>query len=136
MLKKLFKNQTNKTSIQLFRYTFVGGTAFIVDFISLYILTDFFGVYYLTSAALAFLLGLIVNYVLSIKWVFNRRTVKKKWFEFAIFLIIGVIGLALNQFFIWFFTEEIHSYYLLSKIFATLLTYLWNFFVRKFTLFR
>ena len=69
--QKLLKDQTDKTKIQMFRYLFVGGAAFIVDFLSLFILTDFFGIYYLISAAIAFILGLIANYFLSISWVFN-----------------------------------------------------------------
>ncbi|MDP3066192.1 MAG: GtrA family protein, partial [Methanobacteriaceae archaeon] len=73
-LDKLLKDGTDNTSIQLFRYVFVGGVAFLVDFGSLYLLTEFFGIYYLTSAAIAFLLGLITNYILSISWVFNKRT--------------------------------------------------------------
>ena len=56
-LEKLFRQNTDKTIIQLFRYIFVGGAAFIVDFGSLYILTDIFGIYYLISAAIAFILG-------------------------------------------------------------------------------
>ncbi len=34
----------------MFRYFFVGGAVFIVIFLSLFILTDFFGIYYLISA--------------------------------------------------------------------------------------
>lgn len=135
MINKLFKNPTEDTSVQLFRYTLVGGIAFVVDFSTLYIFTDFFGVYYLISAMIAFLLGLIINYILSTKWVFNRRIIKKKWFEFGIFLTIGIIGLCFNEFFIWFFTEQFYSHYLLSKVLATLFVYLWNFFARKFILF-
>jgi len=38
----LFKGKTDKTLIQLFRYTFVGGLAFLVDFGMLFILTEYF----------------------------------------------------------------------------------------------
>ena len=134
--QKLLKDQTNKTRIQLFRYLFVGGAAFIIDFLSLYILTDFFGIYYLISAAIAFILGLFVNYFLSISWVFNKRKLNSKTFEFGIFALIGIVGLGLNEVFIWFFTQELQIYYLLSKIFATVIILFWNFFVRKFLLFR
>ncbi len=79
MIERLLKGPTERTSIQLFRYTFVGGVAFIVDFSSLFVLTDFFGIYYLISAALAFILGLATNYVLSIIWVFSRRTLINNW---------------------------------------------------------
>lgn len=136
MIEKLLKNQTDNTLIQLFRYTFVGGVAFIVDFSLLFIFTDFFGIYYLISAALAFLLGLTTNYILSIVWVFNKRTLKNRWLEFGIFSSIGIIGLGFNEFIIWFFTEHVHFHYLQSKIVSTVFVYLWNFFARKFILFR
>jgi len=136
MIEPLLKNKTNNILIQLFRYTFVGGIAFIFDFGTLFILTEFFFVYYLVSAAIAFLLGLIINYNLSIIWVFEKRTVKSKWIEFSIFTLIGIVGLVMNEFFIWFFTEMINLHYLFSKIASTAIIYLWNFFVRKFVLFR
>jgi putative flippase GtrA len=130
------KKRTDKISIQLFRYTFVGGVAFIIDFCSLFVLTEIFGIHYLLSAALAFLLGLATNYFLSIVWVFYKHTLSNRWYEFGIFAIIGIVGLGLNEFFIWFFTEHIHFHYLLSKISSTIFVYLWNFFARKFILFR
>jgi putative flippase GtrA len=134
--KKLLKDQTDRTTIQLFRYIFVGGAAFIVDFGSLFILTDFLGVYYLISAAIAFILGLLANYILSVNWVFNRRTVENRTFEFGIFALIGIIGLGLNEVIIWFFTDNLQMYYLYSKIISAVIILFWNFFARKFTLFR
>ena len=134
--KKLLRDETNKTQIQMFRYLFVGGAAFIIDFISLFILTDFFGIYYLISAAMAFILGLIANYFLSIGWVFNKRKLKKRHIEFGIFALIGIVGLGLNEIFIWFFTQDLQIYYLISKIFAAVIILFWNFFARKFVLFR
>ncbi|MBW1971284.1 MAG: GtrA family protein [Deltaproteobacteria bacterium] len=136
MIEKLLKRKTNNIFIQLFRYTFVGGFAFIVDFGSLFVLTEFIHIYYLISAAIAFILGLGTNYILSIIWVFDKRIFKNKYIEFMIFGIIGIVGLGLNELFIWFFTEEMHFYYLISKIISTFFVYLWNFFARKFILFR
>ena len=136
MLDALLKNKTNNTLIQLFRYTFVGGFAFVVDFGTLYVLTEFFEIYYLVSAAIAFTIGLLINYTLSVIWVFDTRTVKNKWLEFAIFTAIGMVGLGLNEFFMWFFTEVAGLYYMLSKLISTGFVYLWNFIVRKIMLFR
>ncbi len=136
ILNKLLKEPTDSTLIQLFRYTFVGGTAFLIDFGSLFVLTEYFHVYYLVSAAVAFTLGLIVNYILSIVWVFNTRSVGNKWMEFGLFTFIGIVGIGLNEAFIWFFTEHIHFHYLISKIISTFFVYFWNFTARKFTLFK
>ncbi|MCK5591255.1 MAG: GtrA family protein [Candidatus Pacebacteria bacterium] len=135
-LELLFKTKANKLFVQLFRYTFVGGIAFIFDFGSLFVLTEYFNIYYLISAAIAFLVGLTINYYLSIAWVFGKHSIKSKLMEFVIFTCIGFIGLALNEFFIWIFTERGNIHYLHSKLIATVFVYLWNFFVRKYTLFR
>ncbi len=136
MLKNLFVNKTDNTVVQLFRYTFVGGVAFIFDFGSLFILTEYIKIYYLVSAAIAFIIGLTINYLLSISWVFSKHSIKSKHFEFFIFAFIGVIGLALNEFFIWFFTDIAKLHYLYSKLISTAFIYLWNFFMRKYILFK
>lgn len=136
MIKNLFISKSSSTFIQLFRYTFVGGIAFLVDFGLLFAFTEIFNLYYLISAAIAFIAGLVTNYFLSISWVFNRRILKSRSLEFGIFTFIGIVGLCLNELFIWFFTEYIHFHYLLSKIVSTIFIYLWNFFARKYILFK
>jgi putative flippase GtrA len=132
---RLLKNQTNNTLIQLFRYSFVGGFAFIVDFSLLVILTEFCGIYYLISTAIALTIGLSINYYLSVIWVFDKRKLANRSIEFTLFAIIGIIGLGLNELFIWLFTEFAGFHYLISKIISTAIVYLWNFFARKFILF-
>jgi putative flippase GtrA len=129
-------DKTNNTLYQIIRYLFVGGIAFIVDFGLLYLLTEKVRIYYLLSASISFIAGLVVNYVLSIIWVFNNRIVSKKSVEFIIFTVIGIVGLILNNFLLWYFTEMLGLYYLISKIIATLSTLIWNFAARKLVLFR
>jgi len=136
MIEKLLTHRADNPSIQLFRYTLVGGLAFFVDVSLLFIFTDIFKIHYLISAMLAFLSGLTTNYILSIGWVFNKRRVRNKRLEFGIFAMIGIVGLGFNELLIWFFTEQVNFHYLLSKMFSTGFVYLWNFSVRKFTLFR
>jgi len=136
VLNTLFVKGTDKTHIQFFRYIIVGGLAFIVDFSSLFIFTEYLGIYYLISAALAFILGLIINYYLSVSWVFDKRTLNNRTLEFSVFTAIGIVGLGLNEIFMWFFTEELKLYYLISKIISAIIILFWNFIARKFTLFR
>ena len=134
-IDKLLKNETDRTHIQFFRYIFVGATAFAVQISSLYFLTSILGTYYLISAPIAFILGLIANYTLSIYWVFNKRRLNNMWSEFLIFSIIGVVGLGLNEILIYFFTDFLGLFYLFSQVFAAALILFWNFFARKLTLF-
>jgi putative flippase GtrA len=134
-INNLFKNQTNHLLIQLFRYTFVGGFAFVVDFSLLFTLTEYAGIHYLISTAIALTAGLVINYLLSVLWVFDKRKLNNKSVEFSLFAIIGIGGLILSELLIWTFTEFAGFHYLLSKIISTGVVYLWNFFVRKYILF-
>ncbi|MBI3408471.1 MAG: GtrA family protein [Planctomycetes bacterium] len=135
MLTTLVKGKTENTFVQLFRYALVGGIAFLVDFGVLVLLTEWFEVHYLHSAAIAFAMGLTTNYLLSVFWVFETRTVDNHALEFAIFGILGLIGLGLNQFLIYFFTEKVGCHYMVSKGIATGTAFLWNFGSRKLILF-
>ena len=134
-LNSFFSSKSEKTSIQLLKYGFVGGIAYVVDFGSLFFLTEVIKFHYLVSAAIAFILGLLTNYILSIFWVFSRRTLVNWRTEFVIFSIIGLVGLGLNEGIIWFFTDLIHFHYLISKIVSALVVFFWNFFARKKILF-
>ncbi len=132
---RLLKNKTDSTLIQLLRYAFVGGLAFVVDFCTLYALTEYARIYYMHSAALAFLVGLTTNYLISIVWVFQKRTFENRLAEYGIFGLLGVLGLGLNQLLIYVLTEHVGCHYLFSKATATALVFLWNFGSRKLVLF-
>jgi putative flippase GtrA len=127
---------TGSLGNQFARYLVVGGVAFVIDFGSLYLLTEFAGLHYLTSAAVAFLFGLVTNYWLSRAWVFDRRTAQNVTVEFVVFAMIGVIGLGLNEVIIWFAGEKLYIHYMIAKAFSAGLVLIWNFGARKFLLFR
>ncbi|OUN70871.1 GtrA family protein [Barnesiella sp. An55] len=136
LFHKLFYGTTDKLLIQFVRYFFVGGFAFVVDFGLLYILTEYAGLHYLLSATLSFIAGLLVNYIISCLWVFSNSKFKSRIVEFLFFAAIGVVGLVLNDFLIWLFTDCIGTHYMFSKIVAAAVVYLWNFFARKYLVFR
>ena len=136
LFNKLFKEETENTLIQLFRYGFVGGAAFLVDYGVLVLLTEVFGMHYLLSATISFILGLITNYLLSVVWVFDNRTLGNRWAEFTVFAIIGVIGLGLNALIMYVCTDKMGIHYMISKIISTVIVFFWNFFARKIVLFK
>lgn len=135
LLKIIFIKPTNNTLLQLFRYGFVGGVAFLVDYGTLFLFTHYMGIPYLWSAALAFILGLISNYLLSISWVFKKSSTLQKWQEFMFFATIGVIGLVFNELIMFTSTDILHLHYMVSKLISTAIVFFWNFFARKYLLF-
>lgn len=136
LFKRLFYGTTDRLLVQFVRYFFVGGFAFVVDFGLLYILTEYAGLHYLLSATLSFISGLLVNYVISCIWVFSNSKFKNRLVEFLFFAAIGVVGLLLNDALIWLFTDCIGTHYMFSKIVAAAIVYLWNFFARKYLVFK
>ena len=64
-IKRLFFTETNSTSLQMFRYLFVGGISFIADYAVLFLLKEFGALHYLLAAALAFCAGIAVNFILT-----------------------------------------------------------------------
>jgi len=100
------------------------------------VLTEYFGIFYLISAAIAFIIALITNYILCINWIFKTRKIKSKKFEFSIFIYIGIIGLLFNEIFIWLFTSGFGINYLISKILAAIAVLFWNFLARKLILYQ
>lgn len=135
MLERLLKSPTDNVFIQFFRYVIAGVFSIIGDFYLLYILTDLLGWNYLYSTPVAFLFGMTINYVISIFWVFKSGKLSNKFAEFGIFILIGLLGMSLNQLCMWILTDKLHFYYMISKIFAISLVYIMNFTIRKKILF-
>lgn len=121
---------------QLLKTAVASQAAFWLDFALLALLTEVAGLHYLFSAALSFLAGTTLSYVLSVVWVFDARRVSSKTAEYALFVLVGVVGLGLNEGLLWVFTEALGLHYLASKVVAAALIFGWNFAARKLLLFR
>lgn len=115
---------------QFFKFGVVGVIAFIVDYLSLYLLTEFLNVYYLISSIISFLLSIIVNYILSIKWVFDIKK-KQSFKDVIIFTLLSAIGLLINLLVMYLSVEVFKIYYMIGKLIATFIVMIWNFVTRK-----
>ncbi|MDE6596116.1 MAG: GtrA family protein [Oscillospiraceae bacterium] len=135
-LKSIFITETNNTIIQLFRYCFVGGVAFVADWLVVVILTETL-LHYLVSAAIGFFAGLAVNFALSKLLVFKSDSQKcGKLGEFLVYAVIGIVGLGITELLMYVFTDVINIHYAVSKIIAAAIVLIWNFFARKVILYK
>ncbi len=134
--RALFLEQTENLWIQLLRYGFVGGLAFLVDFGVLALLHHGLRWNLYLATALAFCAGLCANYLLS-KWaVFQQKAKHGRVAEFITYAVIGVIGLGWTELLIWLLSEKLGAAPLLAKAVAAVLVLLWNFLARRFVLYR
>ena len=127
-MKKLMNN---KLFVQIFRFGIVGGLAFIVDYVILIICKELFELSVLLSAAIAFSVSVIFNYILSIKWVFDVDKEKSAKKNFMIFIVLSIIGLGLTELIMDIGSNKLKINYLLVKIIATAIVMVFNFITRK-----
>lgn len=126
-----FKDKTKKLLLQMFKFLLVGGLAFVIDYVTLIICKEVFNIPVLISAAIAFTVSVVVNYILSVKWVFDVDKSKSEKKNFIIFIVFSVIGLGLTELIMWFGVDIVKISYLIVKIIATAIVMVFNFVTRK-----
>ena len=128
---------------QFLKFGVVGVICFFID-TGLYTICNFIGIPYLISGVIGFSISVIVNYLLSMKYVFVRRDDLSRKREFTIYLILSIIGLGLNELILFICVELIYGNWtqlqallpargaeILAKIGATGIVMVYNFVTRK-----
>lgn len=136
MIEKLPDISRQRLRMEVFRYFIAGGLAFGSDFLVLVALTELGGVNYLVSNIFGFCCGLLVSYLLCVRWVFARRRLSVPSQEFAIFALLALVGLGLNEGTMWAVVELAEQHYLIAKVVSTGIVFAINFGMKKVVLFR
>ena len=140
VVKKLRERLPRKSLAgQFVRYLVTGGLAFIVDFGLFALCLYVFDWHYLLANLVGLVAGLVLNYAMSIVWVFTacKRTLEKqKVAEFVLFALVGIAGVGINQLLMYLMVDGMALKEMLSKIVAAALVLMWNFGARKLLLFK
>jgi putative flippase GtrA len=129
-----------KLIAQFAKFGVVGVIATLIDFGVLVLLHETLGMDPTVAAAISFCVSTVFNYVASMRFVFTHRDDLSKSREFAIFVVLSLIGLGINELcmvagqvaFTSAGVDYAHGpYYLLVKVLATAVVMFWNFFSRK-----
>ena len=134
---------------QIIKFGFVGGLCFLIDFaIStgiFHLLNNITSKNIATAAGgfFGFTISVVINYILSMKFVFERKEDMSRKKEFVIFVILSLIGLGLNEV-ILLVCSAVHGasavltatindtlWFAISKIIATAIVMVYNFISRK-----
>lgn len=119
------------------RFVIVGGTAFVIDYGVLMLLSQVLGMSSVIAAAISFVVSLVFNYVASMRFVFTRKDGMDRKREFLIFVGLSVIGLAINEACMVIGVNMLGCdamHVTVTKVFATAVVMVWNFVSRKMTL--
>ncbi len=131
--------------VQLFKFGLAGGITTVIDF-AVFALLNIFGMKYIISNICSYLCAIFANYWMSMNFVFVRKEDWTRKKEFLIFVVLSIIGLFFNVFFLWLFYDVLYKNAVVEvqyandngkmvcKIGATVLLQIFNFCSRKIVL--
>lgn len=131
-----FRGRTTRLHVQFLRYVLAGGVATLADLSVYLFLVKLLAVHYLVGNPCGFSMGMVVNYLLGIWWVFAHRRLRSKQVEFLIFVLVGVVGLGISELCLYVGVRILGIHDVLSKIGSIIPVLAWTFSARKLLLFR
>lgn len=122
---------TQETTKQFGKFAIVGLMSLAVDYALLMFLVEACKADLFFSTTISFIASVIVNYVLSMKYVFDHREGMSRKREFTIFAILSAVGLGLNDLYMFVGVTMLNIGYQAMKLISTFLVTWYNFFSRR-----
>ncbi|OHA15147.1 MAG: hypothetical protein A3G52_03395 [Candidatus Taylorbacteria bacterium RIFCSPLOWO2_12_FULL_43_20] len=110
------------------KYVISGTIAAAANIALLFLLTDIMRFWYLSSAVISFMFGVIVSFVLQKYWTFEDNRASRIKSQFAVYVAIAIGGAIINTALVYSFVEIAGLWYLLAQIFSGVVIAVVNFF--------
>ncbi len=131
---------------EVIKFIFTGGICFLIEYAALIILKEWLHLPVVAATPIAFLISVVFNYLLCVKWVFDGAKEGSRRAQLG-FVITSGLGFFLNWLLMWgltaLFGEDALLFvlfgipvkvYMLNKIIATGLVMVWNYFTKRYLL--
>lgn len=115
--------------IQFIKYCFVGGLATVFDW-GTYSLLLYWNIEYRLATAGGFIVGIIINYIISKKTVFTTESKVGKY-DLLLYFVIGLIGLCFSIALMYGFVDILSVNKIFARMITTAIVLIWNFLARK-----
>lgn len=122
-------SKTTNIIKQILRFGMAGIIVTILDFSLVYIGGRFTDIPILYVTFVSYLVALVVNYILTVKWVFRTDNNHKR--NITVFLILAVCALGITQLVMWLGVEIFGLYFMYVKVISTLCVNIFNFIGKK-----
>lgn len=134
-IHRLLVAPVENTLLQLPRALVASALAAVLDLALLVVLVQAFGWHPLFAATASYLIGGVLQYLLSALWVFPAAP-QSVPLGFLAFTVLSLGGLVITWLTMYVLNDVAHVNYAAAKVAALGLAFFWNFFSRKFLLFR
>ncbi|MEN6418743.1 MAG: GtrA family protein [Clostridiaceae bacterium] len=133
--KLLSVREDSRLLTQALRYGAAAFLGFAADYLTMLLLKETFGLHYLFAVPLAFIVGIAVNYLVGVLFVFRRGNWSMQM-ELSLFLGISLLALGVTELSMFMLTDLVRLDYRISRVLSGVVTYLFNFFSRRWILYR
>lgn len=136
----------NKRIAEVFRFILTGGVCTLIEYAALYVLKEWLHMGAVAATPIAFLVSVVFNYVLCVRWVFSGAKEGSRKAQLG-FLITSGVGFFLNWLIMWALTSLLGEdavlltlfgfdlkIYWVNKIIATGLVMVWNYITKRWLL--
>lgn len=132
MFKKILNSKLGQ---QILKFGAVGFLCFFIEYVLLILIKEVLGWNVILANTIAFTVSAVVNYILSIVFVFDTDKKANKGKQFIIFFLLAVGGLIINNIVLKLGTVVLDTFwsrsYIIVKPFATGVVMVYNFITRK-----
>lgn len=136
----------NKRIAEVFRFILTGGVCTLIEYAALYVLKEWLHMGAVAATPIAFLVSVVFNYVLCVRWVFSGAKEGSRKAQLG-FVITSGVGFFLNWLIMWALTTLLGEdavlltlfgfdlkIYWVNKIIATGLVMVWNYITKRWLL--
>jgi putative flippase GtrA len=108
------------------KYSIISLSGEIIDFSFLILFTEFFNIFYLFSAIGSYILALLNNFFLNLKFTFKYKpkNVYDLLGSFINYLLVSIFGLLLNILILSLFVEIFKINYIVAKLCASIIIFM------------
>lgn len=106
------------------KFGIVGFFGMVIDFSITFLLKEKLKIHRYISSSAGFMIAASSNYLFNRLWTFESSN-PRVLVEYSTFIIISLIGLVINNLFLYIFEKKQRFY--LAKLFAIGITTIWNF---------
>lgn len=120
----------------LMRYLFAGGLAFLINLIVLFVLIQYVHLWYLLASTIAFIISFLASFTVQKFITFRDNSTDRVRHQLTLYLIIALLNMAANGGFMFSFVEFAHVHYLLAQVFSSGIIAVWSLAVYQYIIFK
>lgn len=128
---KLFSNISLINFKQFLRYTSSSALNLVICWILLFILTKWMKIWYLLANCIIAVIYLVFGLVMNIYWVFRFHNQQLKIRKIILYILVYIFNCSAETFLLYYLTDILGLFFLVSKIIDSAIFAVWNFFVLK-----